>query len=85
MEAGNCGEVDRGTRRDRAGSKTAGQERRVRVAGTTLYPLELSVDRTHTLNLNPTAPLFRPKCDAAVKAAQRIQVIANTEQLTSDT
>jgi len=50
-----------------------------------LYPLELSVDRTRTLNLNPTVPLFRPKCDAAVKAAQRIQVIANTEQLTSDT
>ena len=38
-----------------------------------LYPLELSCD--------PTAPVFRPRRDAAVAASLRIQEVAEEEEL----
>ena len=46
-----------------------------------LYPLELSCDRSNNATpLNPTAPPFRPRRDAAAAAELRIQDIANDNQ-----
>ena len=46
-----------------------------------LYPLELSCDRSKDATpLNPTAPPFRPRRDAAAAAELRIQDIANDDQ-----
>ena len=46
-----------------------------------LYPLELSCDRSNDATpLNPTAPSFRPRRDAAAAAELRIQDIANDDQ-----
>ena len=50
-----------------------------------LYPLELTCDnvtRTPTALLNPSAPAFRPKRDAAVTARHRIRNLAQEEILT---
>ena len=46
-----------------------------------LYPLELSCDRPrpHLVELNPQAPPFRPRRDAAVAARLRVQIIAQDE------
>ena len=47
-----------------------------------LYPLELSCDRQrpHPAELNPQAPPFRPRRDAAVAASLRVQNIAQDEE-----
>jgi hypothetical protein len=47
-----------------------------------LYPLELSCDRSQTTpkDLNPEAPPFRPKRDAAVAAKLRSEEILQNEQ-----
>lgn len=48
-----------------------------------LYPLELSCDKsTEAENppLNPEAPAFRPRRDAAVAARLRVQEIAERDQ-----
>ena len=48
-----------------------------------LYPLELSCDRSNDATpLNPTAPLFRSRQDAAAAAKLRILDIANDDQWT---
>ena len=49
-----------------------------------LYPLDLSVDRTPKVNLDPTIPPFKPKRVAAVIAKERIQEIAQEEDESSD-
>ena len=50
-----------------------------------LFPLELSCDRENvqrdTTPLNPTAPVFRPRRDAAVAARFRMQEVAEDEEL----
>ena len=47
-----------------------------------LYPLELSCDRTAPVqvSLDPDAPSFRPRRDAAVAAQHRIQEVAEVER-----
>ena len=47
-----------------------------------LYPLELSCDRTAPIqvSLDPDAPSFRPRRDAAVAAQHRIQEVAEAER-----
>lgn len=46
-----------------------------------LYPLELLCDRSNDATpLNPTAPLFRSRQDAAAAAELRILDIANDDQ-----
>lgn len=49
-----------------------------------LYPLEMSCDKENvhgdTTPLNPTAPKFRPKRDAAVAARLRMQEVAEEEE-----
>ena len=47
-----------------------------------LYPLELSCDRTESaepVHLDPDAPSFRPRRDAAVAAQHRIQEVVEVE------
>ena len=46
-----------------------------------LYPLELSCDRTESVpvQLDPKAPSFRPRRDAAVAARERIKEVARVE------
>lgn len=49
-----------------------------------LHPLELSCERPQELPrapvLNPGAPVYRPRRDAAVAAGLRVQEIAEHEQ-----
>ena len=47
-----------------------------------LYPLDLSCDRTDPVQviLDPEAPSFRPRRDAAVAALHRIQEVAEVER-----
>ena len=44
-----------------------------------LYPLELSCDKTVPVPLDPTAPTFRPRRDAAAAANLRLQDVAHFE------
>ena len=50
-----------------------------------LYPLELSCDKENVQRnmtpLDPTAPVFRPRRDAAAAASLRIQEVAEEEEL----
>ena len=50
-----------------------------------LYPLELSCAKENVQRnmtpLDPTAPVFRPRRDAAVAASLRMQEVAKEEEL----
>ena len=71
-----------------SGSKLRAGKSHMERAVQHLYPLELTCNRATekpTAPLNPRAPMFRPRRDAAVSARHRIQELAQDEAFPRNT